>query len=87
MIERTRPVAAARSTTDAALYDRVARDSAARVIHHYSSSFGLASRLLAQPVRDHVRTIYHMSCAHVNFLGTCAAFDGVPPNSLETDWI
>ena len=32
------------------LYDTVAEGSAAVVIHHYSSSFGMASRLLGEPV-------------------------------------
>ena len=40
------------------LYDTVAEGSAAVVIHHYSSSFGMASRLLGEPVRTHVRNIY-----------------------------
>jgi 15-cis-phytoene synthase len=39
-------------------YDRVARQSAALVIRGYSTSFGVASRLLAEPVRTHVRNIY-----------------------------
>jgi phytoene synthase len=39
-------------------YDAVARASAAVVIGAYSSSFGLASRLLAEPVRSHVRNVY-----------------------------
>jgi 15-cis-phytoene synthase len=39
-------------------YDRVADDSAALVIGSYSSSFGLASRLLGEPVRRHVRNVY-----------------------------
>ena len=39
-------------------YDAVAEQSAAVVIRHYSSSFGLASRLLAEPVRTHVTNIY-----------------------------
>jgi phytoene/squalene synthetase len=41
-----------------ATYDRVASQSAALVIRGYSTSFGVASRLLAQPVRTHVRNIY-----------------------------
>ncbi|NPC97916.1 squalene/phytoene synthase family protein [Nocardioides sp. zg-DK7169] len=40
------------------LYDQVAEASAALVIEHYSSSFGLASRLLAEPVRTRVRNVY-----------------------------
>ncbi|WP_137293891.1 phytoene/squalene synthase family protein [Nocardioides dongxiaopingii] len=39
-------------------YDDVADASAALVIGAYSSSFGLASRLLAEPVRHHVRNVY-----------------------------
>ncbi len=39
-------------------YDTVSEESAAAVIRAYSSSFGLASRLLAEPVRTHVRNVY-----------------------------
>jgi 15-cis-phytoene synthase len=39
-------------------YDAVADASAALVIRCYSTSFGLATRLLAEPVRTHVRNIY-----------------------------
>jgi phytoene/squalene synthetase len=40
------------------LYDSVSESSAAVVIRRYSSSFGLASRLLARPVRTQVRNVY-----------------------------
>jgi phytoene/squalene synthetase len=40
------------------LYDCVSEGSAAIVIRHYSSSFGLASRLLAEPVRTGIRNVY-----------------------------
>ncbi len=40
------------------LYDRVALETASVVIRRYSTSFGLASRLLAQPVRQDVENIY-----------------------------
>lgn len=40
------------------LYDRVAQEAAATVIRYYSTSFGLACRLLGQPVRDRVRNVY-----------------------------
>ncbi len=46
--------------TDQDLYDSVARDAAAAVIRAYSSSFGLACRLLGPSVRDHVRNVYAM---------------------------
>ena len=40
------------------LYDVVSEGSAAVIIRKYSSSFGLASRLLAEPVRTQVRNVY-----------------------------
>ena len=40
------------------LYDRVAEETASIVIHRYSTSFGLASRLLGAGVRQHVENIY-----------------------------
>lgn len=44
--------------TGLALYDRTARDAAAAVIAAYSTSFGLACRLLGPRVRPHVRNLY-----------------------------
>jgi len=44
--------------TGLGLYDRVADETASIVIRRYSTSFGLASRLLAAPVRRHVENIY-----------------------------
>ncbi|MEN9621204.1 MAG: hypothetical protein RL499_1397, partial [Actinomycetota bacterium] len=40
------------------LYDRVADETAGVVIRRYSTSFGLASRLLDVTVRQHVENIY-----------------------------
>ncbi|KRE42598.1 phytoene/squalene synthase family protein [Knoellia sp. Soil729] len=48
----------ARPLTDEERYDRVAREAAGLVIGAYSSSFGLASRLLHEPVRAGVRDVY-----------------------------
>lgn len=45
-------------STRLALYDRVAEETASIVIHRYSTSFGLASRLLGPGVRQHVENIY-----------------------------
>lgn len=39
-------------------YDDVARETASIVIHRYSTSFGLAARLLGAGVRHHVEDIY-----------------------------
>ncbi len=44
--------------TRTALYDRVAEETAGTVIRRYSTSFGLASRLLGVGVRQHVENIY-----------------------------
>jgi phytoene synthase len=40
------------------IYDRVAEETASIVIRRYSTSFGLASRLLEPRVRQHVENIY-----------------------------
>jgi phytoene/squalene synthetase len=40
------------------MYDRVAEETAGIVIRRYSTSFGLASRLLALRVRQHVENVY-----------------------------
>jgi len=40
------------------VFDEVAEAAADVVIRRYSTSFGIASRLLAEPVRTHVRTVY-----------------------------
>lgn len=45
-------------TTRLSLYDRVAEETAGTVIRRYSTSFGLASRLLDPSVRQHVENIY-----------------------------
>lgn len=40
------------------LYDRVAEETASIVIRRYSTSFGLASRLLGRGIRRHIENIY-----------------------------
>lgn len=47
-----------REPTGLALYDRTAQQAAAAVIAAYSTSFGLATRLLGTRPRPHVRNIY-----------------------------
>ncbi|CAN5143169.1 squalene/phytoene synthase family protein [soil metagenome] len=44
--------------SELSLYDRVADETASIVIHRYSTSFGLASRLLGSDIRQHVENIY-----------------------------
>lgn len=47
--------------TGLALYDRTAGDAAAAVIARYSTSFGLACRLLGPRPRPHVRNVYALA--------------------------
>ena len=49
---------AAAALTPAQQYDALATASARLVIKRYSTSFGMASRFLAEPVRTHVQNIY-----------------------------
>lgn len=49
------------SPTGLALYDRAAADAAATVIARYSTSFGLACRLLGPRPRPHVRHVYALA--------------------------
>ncbi|WP_051274670.1 squalene/phytoene synthase family protein [Cellulomonas sp. URHD0024] len=44
--------------SSSAIYDEVATASAACVIGRYSTSFARAARMLAEPVRGHVRNVY-----------------------------
>jgi 15-cis-phytoene synthase len=46
------------STGRLSLYDRVAEETSSVVIRRYSTSFGLAARLLGPGVRQHVENIY-----------------------------
>lgn len=46
------------SDTDLGLYGRAAHRSAATIIHEYSTSFGMATRLLAPSVRPAVEDVY-----------------------------
>ncbi|MCU1447162.1 squalene/phytoene synthase family protein [Cryobacterium sp.] len=55
---RTGATAGAALPTTLGTYNAAALASATTVIGHYSTSFGLAARLLSPGVRDEVRTIY-----------------------------
>ena len=47
--------------TGLALYDKAAADAAATVISRYSTSFGLACRMLGPRPRPHVRNVYALA--------------------------
>ena len=61
------------------LYDQVAHETAAVVIRRYSTSFGLASRLLGAEVREHVENIYALVRVADEIVDGGAAEAGLPP--------
>ena len=74
------------------LYDQVAQQTAGIVIRRYSTSFGLASRLLAPAVRQHVENIYalvRVADEIVDGAGAQSGLDllatGQTLNALETE--
>ncbi len=58
MTSPTPPETVLAQSRQSALYDTVAQETAGIVIHRYSSSFGLASRLLGKDIRRDVANIY-----------------------------
>jgi len=69
------------------LYDSVSEGSAAVVIREYSSSFGLASRLLAEPVRTHVRNIYALVRVADEIVDNPDPTLGTQPRATMLDWL
>jgi phytoene/squalene synthetase len=76
----------------ARLYDRVAEETASVVIGRYSTSFGLASRLLTPRVRQHIENIYALVRLADEIVDGEAAAAGLGPaeaarilNELETE--
>lgn len=70
--------------TGIALYDRTAREAASVVIAGYSTSFGLACRLLGPRVRDHVRSVYALVRVADEVVDGPAAAAGLPPAVTRT---
>ncbi len=73
--------AQARAQTD--LYDRVAHQTAKGVIYAYSTSFGMATKLLAQPVRGQVEDIYALVRLADEIVDGVAATAGVPAAEIR----
>jgi phytoene synthase len=78
--------------TRESLYDRVAEEAASVVIRRYSTSFGLASRLLSPRIRQHVENIYalvRLADEIVDGEATAAGLDALDAarqlNELERD--
>lgn len=63
------------------LYDRTAQDAAAAVISAYSTSFGLATRLLGRRPRPHVRNIYALVRIADEIVDGPAAEAGLDPTA------
>ena len=68
-------------------YECVSEDSAALVIRTYSSSFGLASRLLAEPVRTHVRNVYALVRVADEIVDNPDSSLGPEPRATMLSWL
>lgn len=65
------------------LYSDVSERSAAVVIRSYSTSFGLACRLLAEPVRTHVENIYAFVRIADEIVDGASAESGLSPDEIS----
>lgn len=64
-------------------YHRAATRSAAVVIREYSTSFGLAVRLLPAATRRHIRDVYALVRLADEVVDGVAAASGLPPERIE----
>ncbi|MDO5617686.1 phytoene/squalene synthase family protein [Kocuria sp.] len=64
-------------------YDRSAQAAAATVISRYSTSFGLACRLLGSSVRTHVRSVYALVRVADEIVDGASAGSGVAPHEAQ----
>ena len=69
------------------LYDSVSEASSAVVIREYSSSFGLASRLLARPVRTPVCNVYALVRIADEIVDNPDAMLGRDARERMLDWL
>ncbi len=75
--------ASSNAATGLALYDKTARDAAAAVIARYSTSFGLACRLLGPRPRPHVRNVYALVRVADEVVDGPAAEAGLSPEATS----
>ncbi|MWJ42965.1 phytoene desaturase, partial [Clavibacter michiganensis subsp. michiganensis] len=75
--------AAPEAPTGLEKYDRVAQETASVVIRRYSTSFGLASRLLGADVRQHIENVYALVRVADEIVDGAAAGAGVDPAHVE----
>lgn len=66
------------ATRQTSLYDRVAEETSSNIIRRYSTSFGLASRLLGRGVRQDVENIYGLVRLADEVVDGVASHAGVP---------
>ena len=64
------------------LYDRVAEETSGVIIRRYSTSFGLASRLLTPEVRQHIENIYALVRVADEIVDGGAVEAGVAPDAV-----
>lgn len=69
--------------SDVRLFNRMSHLAAAKVIQSYSTSFGAASRLLAEPVRGRIRDIYAMVRIADEIVDGPAAEAGLDPEQIR----
>ena len=69
------------------LYDATAEAASGVVIERYSTSFGLASRLLTKDTREHIRNVYalvRVAAEVVDGAATEAGLDTTSPGRSST---
>lgn len=70
-------------TRQSALYDRVAEQTASMIIREYSTSFGMAARLLGAGVRQDVENIYGLVRLADEIVDGVAAYAGVSEKEIR----
>lgn len=70
-------------TRQSALYDRVAEQTASMIIREYSSSFGMAARLLGAGVRQEVENIYGLVRLADEVVDGVAAYAGANEKEIR----